>query len=150
MKSVNTQPEQKRISIRMAAIGVCVISVVATAVFGVIERVRVEHRLDAIEQSNQETASALAMTGSSNELFERNYRLTKELLGSMKSMSRNMSDLTAAFKGMSKRKEFHHARVRRANRRMSVPPGGKAKAFPQTRRRSRCELRYQQRQCPAK
>lgn len=82
----------------MVAIIVCVIAVVATAVFGVIERVNVERRFDAIERSNQQTAAALATTASNNDLFERNYRLTVELLDAMKSMSRNTRDLTAEFK----------------------------------------------------
>ena len=121
MKSVNTNTKQKRTSVRMVAIVVCVIAIVATAVFGVIERVNVEQRLDAIEQSNQQTAAALAATASNNNLFEKNYRLTVELFDAMKKMSRNMKDMTAAFKRASdaRVRKARRAKIRRHGRRVS-------------------------------
>jgi hypothetical protein len=124
MKNSSTYVGQKRASVRMMAIVVCVIAIVATAVFGVIERVNVERRFDAIERSNQETAAALAAAASNNDLFERNYRLTVELLDAMKSMSRNMKELTVAFKGLGKTTKF-----RRHSRRATKRPSGKARLY---------------------
>lgn len=98
------------------AIVVGVVMVAALATYSVIERVRIETRVQALEASNQATAQMQATTSQHDELFERNYQLNQQLLETIKGMSGNMREMATAFN-----REFNRPQTVRASDRVRRP-----------------------------
>ena len=88
---------RRRPSIRFIAIvtgGIVVLTILA---FGVADRIQVESRLRANEEANSRTEAALATAKQHSDIFDQNYQVSLEILDTLKSMSTNMRDMTAAF-----------------------------------------------------
>ena len=94
--SVETVPAKRRVTIRSIAIFIGSLAVLAIAVFGVIDRMRIESRLRANEEANARTETALAAAKEHSDIFDQNYQVSLQILETMKSMSGNMKDMTAA------------------------------------------------------